>query len=75
MHEGDFLKEYLKKQRSSPPKLADQLGIARSSVYYQLDLEQLSSSFVKKLENAGINIFSNDYWLFVYSGRQISGSR
>ena len=57
MNEGDYLKKWIKKQRSSPPKLAKQLGISKSAIYYQLDLEQLSASFVEKLERAGINIF------------------
>ena len=60
MHEGNILKQWLKQQRKSAPKLADELGLAKSSVYYQLDLEQLSSSFVQKLNSKGITIFNDD---------------
>lgn len=59
-HEGDFLKQWLKKHRKSAPKLAKELGLAKSSVYYQLDLEQLSSSFIEKLEDKGFFIFQNN---------------
>lgn len=57
-NEGNLLKEYLKKNRMSVNKLAVLVGMARSSVYYQLDLPQLSASFVDKLNNIGITIFN-----------------
>jgi len=63
MHEGDFLKQWIKKNRSSPTKLAEQLGMAKSSIYYQLDLEQLSASFIDKLKSKGIAILNTSFIL------------
>lgn len=60
MTEGEILKKWISDNRTSAYKLANKLGMAATSIYYQLELEKLSGSFVEKLEKAGIDIFAQD---------------
>lgn len=60
MSEGEILKKWISDNRTSAYKLASKLGMAATSIYYQQELEKLSGSFVEKLEQAGIYLFTQD---------------
>jgi len=57
LHEGLVLKSYLKSRKLSPNDFAQQIGISKMNVYYQMERQALTKTFKNILKSNDVDIF------------------